>query len=186
MLNHFRQRGGFRHGATWEQHRNRDVVRLRCDYILGSDRRLFTVVSVRDRRQYASDHYCMVEDLRSSPLVYNKRYLKGRKTSPLQPQKWGPKTLADTMFKAVKDLVAKTRPKKRYQAPWVSQTTWELVDQRAWMLKVSDYDRVEAQWLNCAIKQAFKADRKTSRRRGSTRRMGSGKSMVPPCRRQTL
>lgn len=37
MSAHFRQRRGFRHGTTWMQCRNDEMVRSRCDYILGTD-----------------------------------------------------------------------------------------------------------------------------------------------------
>jgi hypothetical protein len=45
MLPNYLQRRSFRHGTTWWQMRQGELIRSRCDYILGSDRRLFQTVA---------------------------------------------------------------------------------------------------------------------------------------------
>ena len=59
-------------------------VRPRTDYILGTDRRLFGNVSVRDTR-HNSDHYMVLGCLHSAHLRENARYLGGCKRLPLRP-----------------------------------------------------------------------------------------------------
>ena len=112
LLSHFWQRRGKRHDTTWRQQRNDGIIRSRCDYILGSDRRMFINMAIRDPRLYSSDHYCIVGDLRSSTLKCNRAYLRGRKRSPLRPPKWGPKTRVDTLFQEMKDAAEHRRPDK--------------------------------------------------------------------------
>jgi endonuclease/exonuclease/phosphatase family metal-dependent hydrolase len=68
LLPHFRQRCGFCHGTTWWQHRDGGTVRSRCDYILGTDRRMFKNVSLRDPRLFSSDHLMVLGELHSDTL----------------------------------------------------------------------------------------------------------------------
>ena len=63
---------------TWDMQRKVHVVRSQTDYILGTDRRLFRNVSVRDPR-HNSDHYMVLGCLPSASLSETKRYLGGRK-----------------------------------------------------------------------------------------------------------
>ena len=56
----------------------------RTDYNLGTDRRLFGNVSVRDPR-HNSDHYMVLGCLHSAPLREHARYLGGEQAPPLPP-----------------------------------------------------------------------------------------------------
>lgn len=87
MLPHFLQRKAFRHNQTWWQYRRGTLNRSRCDYILGTDRRLFQTVSIRDPRHYSSDHYMLKARLLLSPKKSHKTHLQGRKRFPLKPPK---------------------------------------------------------------------------------------------------
>ena len=60
------------------------VVRSRTDYILGTDRRLFRNVYVRDPR-HNTKHYMVLGYLRSAPEREHARYLLGRKKLRLRP-----------------------------------------------------------------------------------------------------
>ena len=61
MATHFmpRQRRWGRERRTWAMVRGGKAVRSQTDYILGTDRRLFTNVAVRDPR-YNSNHYMVM------------------------------------------------------------------------------------------------------------------------------
>ena len=80
MAQHFmpRRRQWNRDRQTWDMRRKGQVVWSRTDYILGTNRRLFKNVAVRDPR-HNSDHYMVLGCLRSAPLSATKRYLGGTK-----------------------------------------------------------------------------------------------------------
>ena len=61
-----------RERRTWAIVRGGKAVRSRTDYILGTDRRLFTNVAVRDPR-YNSDHYMVMGLLRGGTATFLKR-----------------------------------------------------------------------------------------------------------------
>jgi hypothetical protein len=82
LLPHFKQRQGFRHGTTWYQHREGETLRSRCDYILGTDRRLYQTMSLRDPRNYSTDHLMLKAKLLWQPTKSHKNYLRGRKKFP--------------------------------------------------------------------------------------------------------
>ena len=54
LLPHFLQRQPYRDNCTWHQTQNSNIYRSRCDYILGTDRRLFQTVSIRDPPLHSS------------------------------------------------------------------------------------------------------------------------------------
>jgi exonuclease III len=162
LLRQFRQRRGFRHGTTFWQYRNGQTVRSRCDYILGTDRRMFKNVSLRDPRLYTSDHYMvhgilLFNQSRRQHLAYN----RARKRFPLRPPKGGPMTRADALFQALKlNITPPTRVERRARRAWISATTWKLVDQRSAMQKVANHDRAAVRRLSRSIHQSFRVDRK--------------------------
>jgi len=161
LLLHFRQRRGFRHGATWRQRRNDELVSSRCDYILGRDRRILANVSVRNPRLFASDHLLVLGELRSESQQRHSSYLRGRKRFPLRLPKWGPLTQADARFQTLLDAIpVPTRAERRARREWISQSTWKLVDERSALQKVVDHDRAHARRLTRRIRRAFQADRK--------------------------
>ena len=71
--------------------RKGQVVRSQTDYILGTDRRMFKNVAVRDPR-HNTDHYMVLGCLPSAPLSATKRYLGGTKAMAGEATD---KTLAD-------------------------------------------------------------------------------------------
>jgi hypothetical protein len=162
LLLHFRQRRGFRHGKTWMQHRDGQTVRARCDYLLGTDRRMFSNVAIRDPRLFTSDHL-MVQ---GSLLLHSSRrqslaYVRARKRFPLQPPIGGPMTRADALFRALKlHITPPTRVERRARRAWISARTWNLVDQRSAVQKVVDHERASVRRLSRQIQQSFRTDRK--------------------------
>ena len=91
-------------------------VRSRTDYILGTDRRLFRNVSVRDPR-HNSDHYMLLGCLQSASLMEHKRYLWGRKKFPLRPP--SKPTREDNTFVAIRRAVPKVRAREARQYEWI-------------------------------------------------------------------
>jgi hypothetical protein len=71
----------------------------RCDYILSTDRRIFSNVTIRGPRHYTTDHYMVLGILLSEPMKAHQSYINGRKRYPLHPQKWSPKTKIDALSK---------------------------------------------------------------------------------------
>jgi hypothetical protein len=44
LSKHFIQRKGFRHGNTWHMIKEDTMLKAKCDYILGTDRRVFQYI----------------------------------------------------------------------------------------------------------------------------------------------
>ena len=59
LVCHFRQRRSFQNLKTWSQVRQGTVLRLRCDYILRTDRRHFELVEICDMRNFSLDHFTL-------------------------------------------------------------------------------------------------------------------------------
>ena len=110
MARHFlpREKRWCRDRRTWDMLRKGQEVRSRTDYTLGTDRRLFRNVTVRDPR-HNSDHYMVLGCLPSAPLSETKRYLGGQKRWPVRPLL--KPSRADELFAALRRAVP--RPKLR-------------------------------------------------------------------------
>ena len=104
-----RRRRWCRDGRTWGILQKGGEVRSRTDYILGTDRRLFGNVSVRDPR-HNSNHYMVLGCLHSASLTEHKQYLRGRKKLPLKPPT--EPTREDEVFAALQRGVPKARVRK--------------------------------------------------------------------------
>jgi hypothetical protein len=74
MAAHFIQRKKFRHGNTWQMERDGTTLQSQCDYILGTDRRIFKYISIKDPF-YNSDHFMVTGGIRSAPKIDNIKYL---------------------------------------------------------------------------------------------------------------
>ena len=84
MAAHFlpRKRRWGRERWTWAMVRGGEAVRSGTDYILGTDRRLFTNVAVSDPR-YNSDHYMVMGILRGGTAKAHDKYIAGRRKVPM-------------------------------------------------------------------------------------------------------
>ena len=158
MLQHFQQRRRHRRRHTWRQHRNEQWISSRCDYILGTDRRMFTTVAIRDPR-FSSDHSMILAKLLSAPQRQNRSYLNGRTRFPLKVPKWGPMTRADALFQGLKECMAKPTHAQRERRAWISDSTWQLVDRRRNLMRQPHHAQAEARRLRRQIRKAFEADR---------------------------
>ena len=161
MLLHFKQRKSFTHRQTWHQLRDGKLLRSRCDYILGTDRRLFETVGIRDPRHYSSDHYMIMARYLIRPTPSHKSYLRGRKRFPLTLPTRGPLNKADTLFQEVKANFPETPPPKPHASKtWLSPATLSLIDTRCSLCRNPRHDRAEARRLTRAINASINEDRK--------------------------
>ena len=102
----------------------------RCDYILGTDRRLFETVSIRDPRHFSSSHFVLVARYLIRPTASHQPYIRGRKTLPLS-NKWVPRTGTDNLFNKVEEnCPPPPQPEQINRPPWISDKTNKLMDQR--------------------------------------------------------
>ena len=83
LLSHFYQRRRFADRATWSQVHGSSTLSSRCDYILGTDRRFFQNVQIKQPRLFSSDHFMLLGEFLSEPLRNNRHYLRGRRLFPL-------------------------------------------------------------------------------------------------------
>ena len=132
------------------------AIRSRTDYLLGTDRSLFSNVSVRDPR-YNSDHYMVVGLLRGGTTRDHIRYIAGRRRMPLTPPK--EPTREDTLFGDLRRAVPKPHMQEQHRNAWISEETWKLVDEQVLVRRGT---RVKAilRRLGRAIKASLKGDRR--------------------------
>ena len=110
--------------------RGGEAVRSKTDYILGTDRRLFMNVSVRDPR-YNSDHYMVMGVLRGGTEKANEKYIAGRRKVPMQVNRRP--TREDELFGDLRRAMLKPQPREQQRNAWISEETWRLIDERVSM-----------------------------------------------------
>ena len=143
---------------TWSMIREGREVQSRTDYILGTYRRLFENVSVRDPR-HNSDHYLVLVCLHSASLKEHMWYLRGQKKLPLCPPT--APTWEDKIFAALRRAVLKPRAREAWKNEWISAATWRLVNERVSARR----DPVKDQTLIRRHCHAIKSSMSTDRRR---------------------
>lgn len=159
LLLHFKSNRRYAHGKTWWQERQGAIIRSRCDYILGLDRRIFSKVCLKDPRCFTSDHYMVVGKLLSAPLSSNLSYLRGRTRFPVRAPKWGPHTKVDSIFQDLTAAIDPPTRANRVRSSWISDETWALVDARASLRRAPNRDRTAFRRLDRKVKSALKQDR---------------------------
>ena len=129
MAQHFMPRGRqwCRDQRTWDMKRHGQVVRSRTDYILGTDRRVFQNLAVRDPR-HNTDHYIVLGCLPGAPLATTQQYQGGRRRW-LVPPPAAPSRM-DTLFASLRRAVPKTAPREARRNAWILAETWRLVDEK--------------------------------------------------------
>jgi exonuclease III len=131
LISHFHQKCNYREKFTWWMRRGNSIIKAKCDYILGSERGLFTKIAIRNPRHYSSDHYMVMGTIASRPKRENKSYSRSRKSFPLKRNKITPINKADSIFDEIKSFVEKDTRATRRWSSWISPETWKLVDSRA-------------------------------------------------------
>jgi exonuclease III len=159
MFSHFRQSRAYKAGYTWKQWRLGRMETSRCDYLLGTDRRTFTNVCLKEPR-FDSDHYMVLGKIRSAKLNENRAYMRGRKSFPLRIPSARPLKKAECLFEDLRLSAEKQETETRRVASWISAETWGLVDTRTALRRDVLHDRAAIRCLNRAVKASLKADRK--------------------------
>jgi hypothetical protein len=72
LISHFHQKCNFSEKFTWWMRRKNLIIKVKCDYILGSERGLFTKIAIRNPRHYFSDHYMVMGVIASRLKKENK------------------------------------------------------------------------------------------------------------------
>ena len=132
------------------------VVRSRTDYLLGTDKSLFSNVSVRDPR-HNTNHFMVVGCLRSAPARDYACYIKGRRKMPLKPPT--EPTREDGIFEALRRALPKPHERGKHKNAWISEETWRLVNERVSARRGTGV-RMRIRRLGRAILASLKGDRK--------------------------
>ena len=85
LVRHFPQHHRFQNLKIWLQVRQGTVLWPRCDYILGTDRRRFELVGIRDMRNFSLDHLTLRARLLRRPTRCHTRYLRGSRELLITP-----------------------------------------------------------------------------------------------------
>ena len=133
------------------------MVRSRTDYILGTDRRLFKNVAVRDPR-HNTDHSMVLGCLPGAPLEATRRYQGGRKRWPVRPLAEPSRT--DTLFAALRRAVPKPVPQEARRNAWISAETWRIIDERVAMRQDPRYGQADRRRLGKEIGKSLSKDRR--------------------------
>ena len=88
------------------------MVRSRTDYLLGTDRSLFSNVYVRDPR-HNTDHFMVVGCLCSAPEQEHARYIRGTRKMPFRPP--AEPTREDGIFEALRRAVPKPHERDKHK-----------------------------------------------------------------------
>jgi hypothetical protein len=136
-------------------------IRSRCDYVLGTAKRIFKQISLKEPRHFYWDHLMVVGVLTSRPIKENRQYLMGPKKFPLSLGKNGPKTKSDALFSEIKAFITETVPRPRRWKIWIADSTWTLIDRRAALRRRHDTrSGAEGRRLSRRISRSIKRDRK--------------------------
>jgi hypothetical protein len=160
LISHFHQKCNYRGKFTWWMRRGNSIIKAKCDYILGSDRGLFTKIAIRNPRHSSSNHYMVMGTIASRPKRENKSYSRSRKSFTLKRNKITPINKADSIFDEIKSFVEKDARTTRRWSSWISPETWKLVDSRAAVRRHGKTQCAEGRKLSRKISKGIKAGRK--------------------------
>jgi hypothetical protein len=121
LYGHFCHKRKHEEGFTWQMRRDNKAIKVRFEYILGSERGILTNIQLKDPHRYTSDHFMAVGSVYSAPKQDNESYLKARKKFPLCMKKSGPQTKANSTFQEIKSFVEKVRRPVWIWTSWISE-----------------------------------------------------------------
>ena len=132
-------------------------MRSRMDNILGTDRRLFRNVTVRDP-WHNSDYYMVLGCMTSFPPTEHKRYLGGRKRWPVMPPMEPTRT--DQIFAALRRAVPRAQPREARQNAWILESKWRLIDERVSARRDPQYRQAYRRRPGKAVQKSLATDRR--------------------------
>ena len=135
------------------------VVRSRIDYILGSDRRIFQNVAVRDPRDN-SDHIMVLECMRGSSPSEHPCYRRRRTCLLLRLPGRQTRKQADKIFDELRHTILKQEKLASHHNSWILAETWRLVDERVSARREPGRDHQRIRRLGRAIQATLKGERR--------------------------
>ena len=162
MSRHFLQRTTHRRRWTWKQRREGQIIRSRCDAIMGTDRRHFTGMRILDPPGYDSDHYLLSAEIVSAAPAEQKAYLRGRKAIPATNDPTLDTRAADVKMEALLKFKVheEEAPKATPRPDWISDSTWALMTQRVNLYKTGRLTEEKRKALKRRIRSGLRLDRK--------------------------
>ena len=129
------------------------------DTIVGSDRRIFQNVAVRDL-SHNSDHLMVLGCLNRNYLMEHFRYLGRRTRLPLRPPGCQTRMQAKNIFSELRRAVSKPDKQAAHHNSWILSEMCRIVDERVSTRREPGRDQWRIRLLGRAIWAALKEDRR--------------------------
>ena len=130
----------------------------RGDNILGTWEE-FSMEGLREPRT-PTEHWMVLELLCGDRAMMHREYLKGRTTWPIREEKGTTQKIGgDLHFRNMKRKIKKPSSKEiSSSAPWISDITWKIADQRTTLERKSRTNQGEHRVLTLWFQSALKED----------------------------
>jgi hypothetical protein len=138
------------------------ILTSKCDYIFGTDCQLFQYIQIKEPNHF-SDHRMVTGGIRSATRTNHIKYMQSRRRFPLctRPEATTSNN-AELEYSKFKQQIQTQAPEieKHAKQPWISESTWKLIDARASKSRSNSFRPGEQQHLARRIKRALNRDRK--------------------------
>ena len=159
LVRHFCQHRQFWNLQTWSQVQQGPVLRLRCDYILGTDWRRLEIFGIRYMHNFSSDHFVVRERLLLRPTRCHSCYLRGRRAFLRPPPPTVELIRADTKFQTLKALeMVPPKLKRPPRSVWMSPDSIWLMNKRTALRRNPHHSRNMARGVTRAVCWSLMAD----------------------------
>ena len=108
--------------------------------------------------RHNTDHYMVLGCLPGAPLEATRRYQGGRKQWPVRPPAEPSRT--DTLFAALRRAVPKPEPWEAGQNAWISEETWQLIDEIVSTRRDPRYGQADRRRLGKEIGKSLSKERR--------------------------
>jgi len=127
-----------------------------CDTIM-TDYRQYCVNCQLKTPRFKSDHRAVVATLRLGSVKHHRRYVKRRSNYPIQPVEFPDGDRADTLLSDLQEAVTPPTREESRISSWISEATWQLIDQKALARRLGNWEQVRA--LKRPVRRALVRDR---------------------------
>jgi len=104
-----------------------------------------------------SDHRAVVATLRLGSVKHHQRYVKRRSNYPIRPVEFPDGNRADTLLSDLQEAVTPPTREESCISSWISEATWQLIDQKALARRLGNWEQVRA--LKLPVRRALVRDR---------------------------
>ena len=125
------------------------------------DRAKFRRVGLRHSERHNTDHRAVIGIFRGGWEGNLRRYRRKRRRFPIRLPKVGPHGEPETAFQGLADSVTVPPVRQRSYNEWISQRSWDLIDQKAALRKTSRRGRLSGgrrARLGCRIGKSLRRD----------------------------